>query len=568
MAHLPTFIQDLAIILMTAAVVGLLFKKLNQPLVLGYLLAGYLVGPHVPITPTVIEMESVRTWADIGVIFLLFGLGLEFSFKKLRQVGGGIIGTALIQTVCMMAIGYSLGIALGWTSLSALFLGGTLSISSTVIIVRAVEEMGLKSRKFVPIAFGVLIVEDLVAILLLVLLSSLAVSKEFSGVEMGTTAARLLFYVIIWFVLGFYLIPPFLRWVRRQLNDEITLIVAIGLCLMMVVVATQAGFSSALGAFVMGSLLAETQESHRIEKVIQPLKDLFAAVFFVSVGMMFDPAAFAGNIGVVLLVSAVLIAGKVLSTSTAAVLSGYSVKHAVQTGFSLAQIGEFSFIIATLGLTLKATNETLYPITISVAAITSFTTPYLIRASTPIYEWLEKKFSVKPAEPEVDNELKLAPWDAGLVDYTLSPHSRLAGQTLLECALKERFNVSVALIERGGRKIVAPNRTDRLFPFDRLFLIGTEDNLLSAQKAIEIDESAETPRELTNYGLESLVLTEASPYVGKNIRECGLRERVGGLIVGIERDNKRILNPESGFVLAVGDRVWIVGDIFKIKTLD
>ncbi|MBX3040657.1 MAG: cation:proton antiporter, partial [Bdellovibrionaceae bacterium] len=391
MTHLPALIQDLGVILITAALVTLLFKRLKQPVVLGYLIAGFFVGPHVPILPGVSDTASIQVWAEMGVIFLLFGLGLEFSFKKLAQVGRSASIIATFEVVFMMAIGYFTGQLLGWSLMDGLFLGGILAISSTTIIVRAFDELGLKGKQFVTLVFGALIVEDLAAILLMVILSTLAATQSLAGMELLTTSAKLGFFMILWFVLGIYLLPAFMARVRHLLTDETALVISIGLCLLMVIIATAAGFSPALGAFVMGSLLAETREGHRIEKVLMPVRDLFAAVFFVSVGMLLDPRVLIEHSGMIVLVTALTIVGKFISTALGAIISGERLKNAVKTGMSLSQIGEFSFIIATLGVSLKVTSDFLYPIAVAVSAITTFTTPYMIKSSGGFYEWLEKR---------------------------------------------------------------------------------------------------------------------------------------------------------------------------------
>ena len=390
MIHLPVLITDLALILAAAGVTTLLFKQIKQPLVLGYILAGFLVGPHTLYLPTVTDNESIHIWAEIGVVFLLFSLGLEFSFKKLVKVGGSASITAVVEVLFMLLTGYLAGMAMGWSSMDCIFLGGILSVSSTTIIIRAFEELGIKHKKFAGLVFGVLIVEDLVAILLLVLLSTLAVSRQFEGLEMLTSILKLCFFLVLWFIGGIFLIPTFLKKTRKLMNDETMLIVSIALCLLMVLLAVQVGFSPALGAFIMGSILAETTQAERIEHLTKSVKDLFAAIFFVSVGMLIDPAVLVDYAVPVLIITLATVFGKFISSGIGALISGQPLKTAVQTGMSLAQIGEFSFIIATLGLTLKVTSEFLYPIAVAVSAITTFTTPYLIKASEPFYRFLDR----------------------------------------------------------------------------------------------------------------------------------------------------------------------------------
>jgi len=728
---------------MTAAVVSLVFKKLNQPVVLGYLLAGFLLSPYFEFLPTIKDRANVTIWAEIGVIFLLFGLGLEFSFKKLAKVGKSASITATFEILFMLGSGYFIGQLLGWSQMDSIFLGGILSISSTTIIVRAFDELGMKGKNFVSLVFGALIIEDLIAILLMVLLSSVAVTQSLSGVALFNSSLRLGFFLVLWFLLGIYLLPILLRKLKRFLSDETTLIVAIGLCLSMVIIANGVGFSPALGAFVMGSLLGETREGHRIEHLILPVKDLFSAVFFVSVGMLIDPSVLSEYFGVILIVTCVTIAGKFTSSTLGALISGKNLKTSVQAGLSLAQIGEFSFIIATLGLTLKVTSPFLYPIAVAVSAVTTFTTPYLIKNSAAIADWIESKlpeivrtsltryeqamsapssqnvlsllwdeygmkivfnsvitiaitlamsravypqilnmnllnnhallallmcfvtltiaspflwaifvgapahthlyqgdvvnllqrlqlgvsfvrfmvgcvlagfvvsnftsilafsgvalialtalaafFFSRYAQPiyksieskfienlteneraELAKQSKipdLAPWSATLTDFVISPSSVLVAKSLQESKLKENFGVTVAMIERGNRKILAPMRGDLLLPFDRLFLIGTDEQLNAAKAIIDVPASAigsETPE---TFGLSSLKVMNSDFFVNKSIRECGIREAVNGLIVGIERNGERFLSPDSGFELQNDDLIWIVGDKGLIQEL-
>lgn len=388
MIHLAPLIKDLALILIAAAVTTLIFKRLRQPLVLGYIVAGLLVGQHVSLVPTVSDEKNIHIWSEIGVIFLLFSLGLEFSFKKLIKVGGAASITAIVEVIFMLALGYLLGQIMGWSPMDSIFLGGIISISSTTIIIRAFEELSVKGLKFAGLVFGILVVEDLVAIVLLVLLSTLAVSRQFEGGEMLISVVKLIFFLIAWFVTGIFFIPTLLRKTKKLMNEETLLITAVGLCLLMVVLATQAGFSPALGAFIMGSILAETTQAEKIEHLVKPVKELFGAVFFISVGMLINPAMLVKYAVPVLIITVVTLVGKTLSTALGALLSGQPLKTSVQAGMSLAQIGEFSFIIAQLGLTLHVTGEFLYPVAVAVSAVTTFTTPYMIKLSGPVYEKL------------------------------------------------------------------------------------------------------------------------------------------------------------------------------------
>ena len=439
MAHLHDFIGDLAIILITAGIATLLFKWLKQPVVLGYILAGFIAGPHITWLPTVTDMGNVEIWAEIGVIFLLFALGLEFSFKRLIAVGGTATVATLINLGSMIIIGYLVGRFLNWSNMDSLFLGGMLSMSSTTIIIKAFNDMGLQKQRFAGIVFGMLIVEDLAAILMMVLLSTLAVSSEIEGTTVLNNIFRLGFFVLIWFIVGIYLIPSLFKILRKYLNDETLLIVAVGLCLGMVLFATHVGFSAALGAFIMGSILAETIIVKRIEHLIEPIKNLFGAVFFVSVGMMLDPTIIVEYAGLIGILVVVVLIGRILFATIGVLASGEGLKVALQAGFSLAQIGEFSFIIATLGTSLGVISNTLYPIIVAVSILTTFTTPYCIKLSTPLYNFIEKRIPAK--------------WDKLITGYAASSYKTVNKQNdwnkLLKSILKltaAYFTTSLAVV--------------------------------------------------------------------------------------------------------------------------
>lgn len=739
MTHLPDLIRDLGIILITAAFVTLLFKKLKQPVVLGYLIAGFFLGPHFPYFITVRDTESVKIWAEIGVIFLLFGLGLEFSFKKVSRIGKSAGTTAFIEAPFMLGLGYLTGKLLGWSNIDSLYLGGILSISSTTIIVRAFDELGLKGKKFVSLVFGILVFEDLIAILLLVVLTTAATTQSLSSAAIFGTVLKMAFFITVWFLVGIYLIPMMLNKIRKLLTPETTVVVSIGLCLLMVMIVSSVGFSAPLGAFLMGSILAETKDGKNIEHLLSPIKDLFSAVFFVSVGMMINPDSITKYADTILIITLIFVCGKVFSITLGALLSGQSLKTALYSGMSLAQIGEFSFIIATLGMTLKVTSDFLYPIAVAISALTSFTTPYFIKASPTIYEWINRKlpqgvhnrldnyqsafnnqsevgvvkllwraygirillnvtmviavglltekyllstlFKIipesevfpgigaiislilsapflwaiiygSPSQISISNVLQasklnallmgvtisriiigiflilglishfssmrgsyliafliilffvvifrkfiepfyhsienrfiynldakereelaiiknkpiLAPWDAVMTEFIVSPNSYIVGKTLQQSQLKENFGVTIALIERGNKKIIAPGRDILLMSYDYLYLIGTDSQLEEAKKAIETSVTSDTDLDgLSNYGLENFTLGENSNYINKSIRECGLREEVEGLIVGVERNGKRFLNPDSSMILKPGDLLWIVADIRRVS---
>jgi CPA2 family monovalent cation:H+ antiporter-2 len=390
MEHLPGLISDLALILIAGAITTILFRKIKQPLVLGYIIAGFLVGPYISFIPTVQDTANIKTWAEIGVIFLLFSLGLEFSFRKLRRVGGSASVTAIIEIIFITLAGYLLGTWMGWSLMDSVFLGGMLASSSTTIISKAFDELGVKTKKFAGIVIGVLIVEDLIVIMLMVLLSTVAVTKVIEGPQVILTIVKLMFFLVLWFVAGIFLIPTLLKKAKKFLDEETLLILSLGLCLGMVVLATQVGFSAELGAFIMGSLLAETTSAEKIEHVIKPVKDLFAAVFFVSVGMLIDPAAIVEYRWPIFWITLLVLFGKLFSTTGGALLSGQPLKQSVQVGMSMAQVGEFAFIVASLGLSLGVTSDFLFPVAVGVSAVTTFTTPYMIKFSPELNNLLER----------------------------------------------------------------------------------------------------------------------------------------------------------------------------------
>ena len=389
MSQLPTLIADLALILICAGVMTLLFKKLKQPLVLGYVVAGFLASPHMPYTPSVMDTANIKTWADIGVIFLLFALGLEFSFKKIVKVGGSAIIAACTIIFCMILLGIGVGMGFGWHRMDSLFLGGMIAMSSTTIIYKAFDDLGLRKKQFTGLVLSILILEDILAIVLMVMLSTMAVSHNFEGTEMLESIGKLLFFLILWFVVGIYLIPEFLKRCRKLMGEETLLIVSLALCFGMVVMAANTGFSAAFGAFIMGSILAETVEAESIERLVKPVKDLFGAIFFVSVGMMVDPLMIVEYAGPIVVITLAVIVGQSLFGTLGVLLAGQPLKTAMQCGFSLTQIGEFAFIIASLGVSLHVTSHFLYPIVVAVSVITTFLTPYMIRFAEPASNFVD-----------------------------------------------------------------------------------------------------------------------------------------------------------------------------------
>lgn len=389
MSHLAPLIADLALILISASLMTLLFKKLKQPLVLGYVVAGFLASPHLSFTPSVMDTANIQTWADIGVIFLLFALGLEFSFKKIVKVGGPAIIAACTIIFCMILVGVAVGTSFGWKRMDCIFLGGMIAMSSTTIIYKAFDDLGILKKQFTGLVLSVLILEDILAIVLMVMLSTMAVSNNFEGTEMLESVAKLLFFLILWFVVGIYLIPELLKRCRKLMSDETMLIVSLGLCFGMVVIAAHTGFSAAFGAFIMGSILAETLEAEHIEQLVKPVKDLFGAIFFVSVGMMVDPGMIVEYAIPILVITLSVIVGQSLFGTLGVLLSGQPLKTAMQCGFSLTQIGEFAFIIASLGVSLNVTSHFLYPIVVAVSVITTFLTPYMIRLAEPASNFVD-----------------------------------------------------------------------------------------------------------------------------------------------------------------------------------
>lgn len=391
MAENLKLVSDLALILISAGITTIIFKLLRQPLVLGYIVAGFLVGPHLNIFPTVADTANIEVWSEIGIIFLLFGLGLEFSFKKLFTVGSKAFVTALLEIVAMIAVGVLLGFIMGWGLMESIFLGGMLAMSSTTIIIKAFEDMNLKNEPFVDLTMVVLIIQDVVAVVMMVLLSTAAASKQTAGMEMLMSIVKLVFFLILWFVVGIYIIPSFFKRAKKYINDETLLIISIGLCFGMVILANNVGFSSALGAFVIGSILSETIESERIIDLTKSIKDLFGAIFFVSVGMMIDPQILAEYWKLILSLVVITLVIKALVSSSAALVAGASLEDSLKTGFTLSQVGEFAFIIASVGVTLGVMPKYIYPVVIAASVITTFTTPYWIKAATPIYLFLNKR---------------------------------------------------------------------------------------------------------------------------------------------------------------------------------
>ncbi|WP_288507855.1 cation:proton antiporter [uncultured Bacteroides sp.] len=747
MSYLPTLIADLALILISASIITLLFKWLKQPLVLGYIVAGLLAGPYVHIFPTVGDIANVNIWAEIGVVFLLFALGLEFSFKKLINVGSTAFITATTEVISMLLIGYMVGYLLGWGTMNSIFLGGMLSMSSTTIIIKAFDDLGLRSQRFTGIVFGTLVVEDLIAILMMVLLSTMAVSKDFVGEELLVSVLKVVFFLILWFLIGIFILPAFLKKAKKLMNNETLLIVSLGLCLGMVVLATYTGFSAALGAFIMGSILAETIEAEHIEHIIQPVKDLFGAIFFVSVGMLVNPAVLVEYAWPVIIITLVTIIGKAIFSSLGVLLSGESLNISIKSGFSLAQIGEFAFIIAGLGVSLKVLDPFISPIIVAVSVITTFTTPYFIRLANLFAEWLYKVLppkvqemlaryasgkktvnhdsdwkkllknivgrviiysvlltaiwllSVKTLYPAVSelftpvtiwvnlamclvtlllmtpflwalisnkynsSAIFLKLWedenynhgrlvalvlfrvsvaiffisavvisyfhlnigigvviavavvalililredltqysrlethfltnlnlreevakkhhplktsfnsefnnkDIELTSVVVSPYSRYIGKSLGELSFRQEFGVNVVAIVRGDLKIYIPKSSERIYPQDKLAVVGTDGQLQKFRDEIESPQGVPDTEEMyQEMNLHSFTVNEAFHFLDKSIVQSRFGEKYDSIVVAIERNGALVpLDKDVTFLL--GDLVWFVGEREKIRQL-
>ena len=748
MSEIAPLISDLAVILIAAGIITLIFKCLKQPVVLGYIVAGILAGPAVPYIPTVSDPTNIKIWADIGVIFLLFAMGLEFSFKKLMTVGGTAVIASITIVSGMMFLGYTAGNALGFSHLSSIFLGGMLSMSSTAIVFKAFDDMGLRGQKFTGVVLGVLVVEDLVAVVLMVLLSTLAVSKQVEGMEMLESILKLGAFLIFWSLLGIYLIPSFLKKIKPFLNDETLLIIALGFCLGMVMIAAKAGFSSALGAFVMGSLLAETIEAEKIEKLVKPVKDLFAAIFFVSVGMMIQPDLLIEYLVPICILTILVIIGQIFFGSLGVLLSGQPLKIALQSGFSLTQIGEFAFIIASLGVSLKVTDDYLYPVIVAVSVVTTFLTPYMIRMATPVYQlidnylpssiklmlnryssgsntvkhkstwnkllksmlldvilytvltifsiiifftyvnpiirenilgfkgallslsiilaiilpflwaiimkknhspeflklWNDSKFNRGPlvsliaiklllcasilmpvivhifnvasgvgfiitllillmiilskklkkrslsiekrfidnfngkttdsniGSPLTDNILKSLPFnDLHLMDFVVGQESSIVGRSLKEINFRQKYGINIVSIIRGERQINIPRGEERRYPFDKIIIVGTDEESDLFQEIIQ-KQDKEYRDQLAqsfnnNIKIEQFNIEPDSPLIGRSIQQSDIRDKNACLILGIERDGKSMMNPPSQTVFKENDNVWVAGEYRQIVQL-
>ena len=415
--HIPALISDLAVMMLTAGIITIIFRKIRQPLILGYILAGFLMSPYFPLFMTVEDTAAIHTWSEIGIIFLMFHLGLEFNLHKLAQVGSTAIITAIIEVIGMLLVGFGAGQLLGFNVMDSICLGGMLSMSSTTVIIKVFDELNLKGKKYTVMVFGTLIIEDIVGIFMMIILSTVSVSQNISGGEVVGSLALMVLYLIIWLILGIYLIPTFMNKTIQYMNDEMLTVVSVGVCFGMVLLANWLGFSTALGAFLAGSLLAGTIHVERVEHLTKGLKDMFGAVFFLSVGMMVDPAMLVKYAWPIILLSVVTIVGKTFFSSLGMLLGGQNLENSISSGLSLAQIGEFAFIIASLGMSLGVTSDFLYPIVVAVSVVTTLTTPYCIKASPAAVNFIESKLSDKMKDklsrytsPEQQDEEKDTDW--------------------------------------------------------------------------------------------------------------------------------------------------------------
>ena len=616
--------KDLCIIMLTAGIVSLLFKIFKQPVVLGYIVAGMMVGPYM-LGESWIDEENAKVWGEIGVLFLLFSLGLEFSFKKLLQVGNTALIGATTIVVGMMVVGFAAGMLMGLNFINSLFLGGMLCMSSTTIVFKAIDEAGLRAHKFTKVCFGILIIEDLFAVVLMVLLSSIAVKNEFEGSALVFQIITLLLYLSIWFISGILIIPTFLSQFKHQLNDETLTLLSIGLCLGMVLLAVEAGFSSALGAFVMGSILAETVEAERIEHLIQPVKNIFGAIFFVSVGMMIDPQMLIMYWHAILIITLIVVFGQIFFGSLGTLLSGQSLRVSLQTGFSLVQIGEFAFIIASLGESLNVTDKNLYPIVVAVSVITTFLTPYIMKLAYPTLAFLDKHMSKETKEileeyrksrnenkkdknwkrilkilftsglrqiltaPGIRNimhlfnknlyarenaaeqkrsmmqetQTSLLSLDIHISEFDIPANSTFCGHTLKSIGMRGATGANIVSIIRSGININIPNGSNRIFPNDKIVVAGTDEQMDAFKKLLEdsITENDETIYSHNKIELGNMILDENNKLVGKLLKESNIREQTQCIIMGVIRPSEAsVLNPEPNIKFQAEDIVIIAGE--------
>ncbi len=382
--HAISFIQDLAVIMLIAGVVTVIFHRLRQPVVLGYIVAGFVIGPHTPPFGLIHDEDTIKTLAELGVIFLMFCLGLEFSLRKLFRVGATAFIAAFLEIVLMIWIGYEIGRWFGWGTMDSLFLGAILAISSTTIIVKALNDLKMKNQRFAQLIFGVLIVEDILGIGIIALLSGIAVSGSVSSGEVFSTVGKLSLFMIVALVVGILLVPRLLAYVARFESNEMLLVTVLGLCFGFCLLVVKLEYSMVLGAFLIGAIMAESRQLLKIERLIEPIRDMFSAIFFVAIGLMIDPAILVEYAWPIAVITVAVVLGKMASCGLGAFIAGNDGRTSLRVGMGLSQIGEFSFIIASLGMTLQVTSDFLYPVAVAVSVLTTLSTPYLIRAADPL----------------------------------------------------------------------------------------------------------------------------------------------------------------------------------------
>lgn len=621
-------VEDLCIIMLTAGVTSLLFKVLKQPVVLGYIVAGLIVGPHMLGGSWLTNSENVETWGEIGVLFLLFSLGIEFSFKKLIEVGSTAIIGAGVIVAGMMLSGFAAGKAFGWTDINSLFLGGMLCMSSTTIVFKAIEDSGMRSHKFAKVCFGILIVEDLFAVILMVLLSSIAIKNSFEGQEMLKQIGKLIGYLLVWFISGILLIPTFLKRFKSYLNDETLTIFSIGMCLGMVLLAVNAGFSNALGAFVMGSILAETVEAEKIERLVLPVKNIFGSIFFVSVGMMINPTLLLEYWMPIAILTVMVVGGQIFFGTLGTQLSGQTLRVSLQSGFALVQIGEFAFILAKLGQSLGVTDRSLYPIVVAVSVITTFLTPYVMRLADPTANFLlahmnndmknivnhqytskkkrhtctsvwikavrrgiitfiltlpiirniTSKFTRnlfarerlaeenKPINSQYEKALNSL--DIHISEFPIPTNSHFCGKSLKELNIRGLSGAVIVGIVRGEITISAPGGERHIYPNDKIVVAGTDTQMVEFQNLLNESIRKEMDNKKSKLILGNIFIDSTSPFLGKKIYESGIREKTRCVVMGINRPSDDLyINPDPNMVFQEDDIVILVGEKERLNSL-
>ena len=590
--------------MIVAGLVTLLFSKLKQPVVLGYIVAGFLVGPNMPYIPSVISGSTgILSWAEIGVTFLMFCLGLEFSVKKIIKQGLVPMKAAVLTVISMFTIGFFVGQAFNWDETNCIFLGGMLAMSSTTIIYKAFTDMHLSQQKFTATVMSVLILEDIFGIIMMVVLHTIAAGSESGNITLSLLS--IMAFLLISFSAGIFFVPALLRRVRGLMTPETLLITSLALCCLMAFTSEELGFSTALGSFIIGSVMSETSEIERIKRVVEPVKDLFGAIFFVSVGMLVDPAILINYAFPILTLVLAIIIGQSVFGSISYFLAGENLKSALCCGFSMTQIGEFSFIIATMGVSENVISNYLYPVVVAVSVITTFTTPYLIKAAVPAYGVLKKILPKKIADycdnhssdsiifldnkyismpfNEINSQIskiasrfylqsrinagslpqnayKIMNRDIHISEFTIPEDSLWIGKTLMELQLGTIFSVHISSILRSNRRINIPMADERLFPGDRIQVIGSDEDLSIFSKALMSALYNVENHNAEDMTLKQICINKNSIFYGKNLIELNLRENYHAMVVGIERGEKKLSTIAPDYVFQENDIIWIVGE--------